>query len=28
LQGSIAHRLRNIGHTDVVALSTITPPSF
>ncbi len=28
LQGSIPHRLRNIGHTDVVALSTITPRSF
>jgi transcriptional regulator with XRE-family HTH domain len=28
LQGSVPHRLRNIGHADVVALSTITPPSF
>ncbi|MGN6793977.1 MAG: helix-turn-helix domain-containing protein [Streptosporangiaceae bacterium] len=28
LQGSIPHRLRNIGSTDVVAISAITPPSF
>jgi transcriptional regulator with XRE-family HTH domain len=28
LQGSIPHRLRNVGGTDVVAISAITPPSF
>jgi transcriptional regulator with XRE-family HTH domain len=28
VQGSIPHRLRNVGRSDVVALSAITPPSF
>jgi len=28
LQGSIPHRLRNVGRSDVVAISAITPPSF
>jgi mannose-6-phosphate isomerase-like protein (cupin superfamily) len=28
LQGSIPHRLRNVGRADVVVLSAITPPSF
>src|SRR6266567_2121444 len=28
LQGSIPHRLRNAGRSNVVALSAITPPSF
>jgi transcriptional regulator with XRE-family HTH domain len=28
LQGSIPHRLRNVGTSDVVAISAITPPSF
>jgi transcriptional regulator with XRE-family HTH domain len=28
LQGSIPHRLRNVGRTDVIAISAITPPSF
>jgi len=28
LQGSIRHRLRNAGRSNVVALSAITPPSF
>jgi mannose-6-phosphate isomerase-like protein (cupin superfamily) len=28
LQGSIPHRLRNVGRGDVVVISAITPPSF
>jgi len=28
LPGGIAHRLRNVGRSDVVAMSVITPPSF
>jgi len=28
LQGSIPHRMRNVGSADVVAISAITPPSF
>jgi uncharacterized cupin superfamily protein len=27
-QGSIPHRLRNVGRRSLVALSVITPPSF